>query len=151
MPGCITVFFFNDTATTEIYTLSLHDALPIYHQRHAVVSLPGPPAAAQDEIGATSEGTLWRTVRGRIRRLALRPDEQLCGRPGREESADAVWLLARPSLGHPAGGDRAHPQPRRLSLELRDLRRKPHGRDHARSRHAHGETEVRKGAAHLGV
>src|ERR1043166_8052729 len=26
---CIQVFFFNDTATTEIYTLSLHDALPI--------------------------------------------------------------------------------------------------------------------------
>src|SRR5947209_18842218 len=25
-------FFFNDTATTEIYTLSLHDALPIYGQ-----------------------------------------------------------------------------------------------------------------------
>src|SRR3712207_8605586 len=30
--GCVVVvtfFFFNDTATTEIYTLSLHDALPI--------------------------------------------------------------------------------------------------------------------------
>src|SRR3712207_7714369 len=26
-------FFFNDTATTEIYTLSLHDALPIYPAR----------------------------------------------------------------------------------------------------------------------
>src|SRR3712207_9097627 len=26
-------FFFNDTATTEIYTLSLHDALPICHVR----------------------------------------------------------------------------------------------------------------------
>src|ERR1051326_9547546 len=26
-------FFFNDTATTEIYTLSLHDALPIYPGR----------------------------------------------------------------------------------------------------------------------
>src|SRR5690348_17916689 len=25
-------FFFNDTATTEIYTLSLHDALPILHR-----------------------------------------------------------------------------------------------------------------------
>src|SRR5476651_2894108 len=25
-------FFFNDTATTEIYTLSLHDALPIYRK-----------------------------------------------------------------------------------------------------------------------
>src|SRR2546425_11770107 len=31
--GCcafISFFFFNDTATTEIYTLSLHDALPIW-------------------------------------------------------------------------------------------------------------------------
>src|SRR3712207_6948970 len=27
--SCLLVFFFNDTATTEIYTLSLHDALPI--------------------------------------------------------------------------------------------------------------------------
>src|SRR5256885_12989142 len=26
-------FFFNDTATTEIYTLSLHDALPIYQTK----------------------------------------------------------------------------------------------------------------------
>src|SRR5439155_22551563 len=29
----IFLFFFNDTATTEIYTLSLHDALPIYNPR----------------------------------------------------------------------------------------------------------------------
>src|SRR2546430_16670021 len=29
-PAIIAFFFFNDTATTEIYTLSLHDALPIY-------------------------------------------------------------------------------------------------------------------------
>src|SRR6266571_2497708 len=28
-PTCTEFFFFNDTATTEIYTLSLHDALPI--------------------------------------------------------------------------------------------------------------------------
>src|SRR3989449_8525405 len=43
-------FFFNDTATTEIYTLSLHDALPIYlppgaggrNARHeADCSMPG--------------------------------------------------------------------------------------------------------------
>src|SRR2546422_8597589 len=33
------VFFFNDTATTEIYTLSLHDALPISaHEQWAQVS-----------------------------------------------------------------------------------------------------------------
>src|SRR2546430_15369289 len=29
-PSYFFFFFFNDTATTEIYTLSLHDALPIY-------------------------------------------------------------------------------------------------------------------------
>src|ERR1035438_10416798 len=34
-------FFFNDTATTEIYTLSLHDALPIY--RPSLNAVRGPP------------------------------------------------------------------------------------------------------------
>src|SRR5256885_16823224 len=34
-------FFFNDTATTEIYTLSLHDALPIYVGPHTYYALPG--------------------------------------------------------------------------------------------------------------
>ena len=32
---CLSYFFFNDTATTEIYTLSLHDALPIFFLWHA--------------------------------------------------------------------------------------------------------------------
>src|SRR2546422_4388708 len=37
-PGCAVVFFFffNDTATTEIYTLSLHDALPICQAREGI-------------------------------------------------------------------------------------------------------------------
>src|SRR2546422_7359405 len=39
--SCSSSFFFNDTATTEIYTLSLHDALPIYQN----VALPLPPLA----------------------------------------------------------------------------------------------------------
>ena len=34
----VVVFFFNDTATTEIYTLSLHDALPISPPRRSHVS-----------------------------------------------------------------------------------------------------------------
>src|SRR5260370_26459228 len=38
-----TVFFFNDTATTEIYTLSLHDALPISWRES-----PGPRADSRD-------------------------------------------------------------------------------------------------------
>src|SRR5436853_772836 len=41
-------FFFNDTATTEIYTLSLHDALPIFqckaqhaHGMRGAIGFPG--------------------------------------------------------------------------------------------------------------
>src|SRR5688572_32225971 len=35
------VFFFNDTATTEIYTLSLHDALPIFAAFSFLLALIG--------------------------------------------------------------------------------------------------------------
>src|SRR3712207_9336822 len=67
---CVVVFFFNDTATTEIYTLSLHDALPILapadrreqgrpggrhlQQRHVggAEGIPGTP----DQIGCTHQG-----------------------------------------------------------------------------------------------
>src|SRR5438552_7677215 len=43
-------FFFNDTATTEIYTLSLHDALPIY----ATGGIGGEPDS--DGAGETRDG-----------------------------------------------------------------------------------------------
>src|SRR6266446_1345301 len=39
------IFFFNDTATTEIYTLSLHDALPISS------ALPAQPPGGPDRAG----------------------------------------------------------------------------------------------------
>src|SRR3712207_8426428 len=49
-------FFFNDTATTEIYTLSLHDALPIslnnLDMRHAVQMMRMLRGMA-DELGRT--------------------------------------------------------------------------------------------------
>src|SRR3712207_7468597 len=41
-------FFFNDTATTEIYTLSLHDALPI-----SLVAFVRPPAVRIPSIDAS--------------------------------------------------------------------------------------------------
>src|SRR2546430_17670148 len=41
-------FFFNDTATTEIYTLSLHDALPIYGARERHAAAGGEPARAYE-------------------------------------------------------------------------------------------------------
>src|ERR1039458_10694513 len=43
----VLLFFFNDTATTEIYTLSLHDALPICWARK-----PDQGAKRQDNRGA---------------------------------------------------------------------------------------------------
>src|SRR3712207_8836814 len=50
-------FFFNDTATTEIYTLSLHDALPICRTSHRLHDVPAhrvardvPLAAAGDRL-----------------------------------------------------------------------------------------------------
>src|SRR6266513_3732882 len=46
-------FFFNDTATTEIYTLSLHDALPI----------PGRPARRADRCGPARRPSIPRRDR----------------------------------------------------------------------------------------
>ena len=43
---CFSFFFFNDTATTEIYTLSLHDALPISVYAELPVSMTFSPARA---------------------------------------------------------------------------------------------------------
>src|SRR5207248_9846239 len=53
------LFFFNDTATTEIYTLSLHDALPIYENAHNDKSV---------------HGVLNPTYQAGLRRDAVQPD-----------------------------------------------------------------------------
>src|SRR5437899_12619809 len=51
-------FFFNDTATTEIYTLSLHDALPIYDFKRHVAAEYSSRTGLTPEIfvSAASEG-----------------------------------------------------------------------------------------------
>src|SRR3989339_1707510 len=41
------IFFFNDTATTEIYTLSLHDALPICEYHASKPQIPAHPACSE--------------------------------------------------------------------------------------------------------
>src|SRR3712207_7250128 len=46
------MFFFNDTATTEIYTLSLHDALPIYDLQRL---LAGVRLGHQQGVGVHAE------------------------------------------------------------------------------------------------
>src|SRR2546422_9610738 len=45
-------FFFNDTATTEIYTLSLHDALPIFAGSTAVTCALTSVRASPEPVGS---------------------------------------------------------------------------------------------------
>src|SRR2546422_9114823 len=73
-------FFFNDTATTEIYTLSLHDALPI----SPLQRLPGDRAGAVVE----HDDRLDRVGLGGVRLGVLaRPDQALL-LPGEERSEE---------------------------------------------------------------
>src|SRR6266496_4790924 len=49
-------FFFNDTATTEIYTLSLHDALPISKTKRALLEYLKKFYAGIEDIHLNVEG-----------------------------------------------------------------------------------------------
>src|SRR2546421_8781281 len=66
VPTSTHFFFFNDTATTEIYTLSLHDALPIYLEgepgggpelRDAVVAVEAPALRPPQALARSEEHT----------------------------------------------------------------------------------------------
>src|SRR2546426_9911197 len=64
---CFIFFFFNDTATTEIYTLSLHDALPISENKRISLGLKQAQEDQWLRIGETYPvGT---ELRGRVLRL----------------------------------------------------------------------------------
>src|SRR5256886_15613116 len=62
----LSFFFFNDTATTEIYTLSLHDALPIFLRGSCCRSPP--KLFASNFSGGMS----------RIRRASAGPPREMC-------------------------------------------------------------------------
>src|SRR3712207_8186326 len=76
-------FFFNDTATTEIYTLSLHDALPI----------SATPASSPTRSGATAPPTSARRPPP-VRAVVARPD-----RPVADEPRTRAPLPGRPRAG----------------------------------------------------
>src|SRR3712207_7659097 len=74
MHDAVCFFFFNDTATTEIYTLSLHDALPISwssskssslssETRLTVAASRGPPVGVQSSAHIRSRATAIRPSR----------------------------------------------------------------------------------------
>src|SRR3712207_8409968 len=71
-------FFFNDTATTEIYTLSLHDALPICG---TVRSL---------SVAGVSERLVWLRVR-----IEPRPQQHRLRPAQRELAMDLIHVIQR--------------------------------------------------------
>src|SRR5215211_3883205 len=153
-------FFFNDTATTEIYTLSLHDALPIDRGVDAV--------ARKQPREPRERGHRGREGHRRRSRLGARPRVELDVRPAREVVVGAVGerddegpgallgelvheahdLGALPGLAHDDGeGPRVQDRP----AEVQHLR----GVDQQRRDTAGGQVVHRRvagvvGAAHAG-
>ena len=86
LPEFFSFFFFNDTATTAVYTLSLHDALPIFILAPDYVASDELVVSLQDHVkNATAPykyprvvefvTELPKTVSGKIRRVELRQQE----------------------------------------------------------------------------
>src|SRR5207244_3554842 len=127
-------FFFNDTATTDIYTLSLHDALPIsflgagartrpgrYRQRLRRGSCCRPAARDGSEVG--------------LNRCRFEHDLR------HRSAARETWLeRARSPARESVTGDLHGTAARRLAIHLRQLReifpaRRPHLLSHYESAH----------------
>src|SRR2546425_11616184 len=90
-------FFFNDTATTEIYTLSLHDALPISRLRRK-------PGQEIDE-----RGRVRRAMRcvggGDLRKMILegrRPRHSSSSQVSETRSLPKLWFFSLPTTRKPA-------------------------------------------------
>src|SRR3712207_6932609 len=67
------IFFFNDTATTEIYTLSLHDALPILREGlTAIVSVKLPEPQFEGQTKTKLGNTFMRGIVDSIDRKSTR-------------------------------------------------------------------------------
>src|SRR2546422_806915 len=108
---CTRFFFFNDTATTEIYTLSLHDALPILRESspppdisgrepdeiHDVQPLP-PRAGRYGEPPGPARSARRLPPPVRLRRRRVLPSVLGRVRRGRIRS-----LARRPAAGDPPG------------------------------------------------
>src|SRR2546425_1236793 len=123
---CSSFFFFNDTATTEIYTLSLHDALPIY----AVHDLQPPPARVDrhdQPPGPARPARRLPAAIGLRRRRVLPP---LLGRVRRRRARP---LARRTAPGDPPGAHGLGPAD---SRDAQGAAWRVHGRRRARRRPA---------------
>src|SRR3712207_7613652 len=104
MGTCIIgVFFFNDTATTEIYTLSLHDALPICG--HAITRGDRDDShrlqrfGTQDEATGDGRGSAERTRRPDL--VSQRSEEHTSELQSRQYLVCRLLLEKKKRLLHP--------------------------------------------------
>src|SRR6266404_9601286 len=99
-------FFFNDTATTEIYTLSLHDALPIFDARD------GFTGSHSDRVGELAARIARRLgveeTQIELTRVAaslhdlgkLAIPEEILRKPGTLNESERLVLQRHPQIGH---------------------------------------------------
>src|SRR2546425_7642393 len=89
-------FFFNDTATTEIYTLSLHDALPILEITQ--VDFEGPTIVIYTknmEVFAESNDLVRQIAQQLRRRIVVRPDDPARSEEHTSELQSLAYLVCR--------------------------------------------------------
>src|SRR6266511_6425190 len=72
------LFFFNDTATTEIYTLSLHDALPISARVHRATGRTDHPAEQGSGIRSEEHTSELQSRENLVCRLLLEKKKMRC-------------------------------------------------------------------------
>src|SRR2546429_2709885 len=90
-------FFFNDTATTEIYTLSLHDALPI-----SLVIGPAKPDFFNRVIANQKKGEAALDLYERIERVETRSEEHTSELQSRLHLVCRLLLEKKKKLREPA-------------------------------------------------
>src|SRR2546421_8014634 len=89
------LFFFNDTATTEIYTLSLHDALPI----STVCTATPLPVNAWTHLAVTYDGTTLSLFRNGVL-VASRPGSgPVAAAPGAVASSTSTLQIGASQFG----------------------------------------------------
>src|SRR2546427_5296456 len=88
LPQYLDFFFFNDTATTEIYTLSLHDALPIYE----------PSQRGHHDEGAEVIGRVGEVEAGRLGPGVFEVGSDALGRAGVRSEEHTSELQSQSNL-----------------------------------------------------
>src|SRR2546425_10442166 len=112
LPCSFFFFFFNDTATTEIYTLSLHDALPISHDIPVLLHeqgaragrVHGDPVHAVTDLGILiGDGLRTKTAVHRSPCFAAIIGPEDAGRRDGDEYAPGIaWILHDRMEAHPS-------------------------------------------------